>query len=121
MIPFADCWHGNVNSTLYSDFEKYKKRLISNGISIDCCTLSHSYRCSPSVCKFIECNFNISVFSHRQQDTKVEFIDDPDIAWSEATNDFERFIAAYYAARHQENILNKLNWLETSLQFAQNK
>ena len=39
-------------------------------------------------------------------------------AWSKATNDFERFIAAYYVARHQKNISNKLKWLETSLQFA---
>lgn len=39
-------------------------------------------------------------------------------AWSEATDDFERFIAAYYVARHQKNISDKLKWLETSLQFA---
>jgi tetratricopeptide (TPR) repeat protein len=39
-------------------------------------------------------------------------------AWSEATDDFERFIAAYYVARHQKNIPDKLKWLETSLQFA---
>jgi hypothetical protein len=39
-------------------------------------------------------------------------------AWSEATDDFERFIAAYYVALHQKNIQDKLKWLETSLQFA---
>lgn len=39
-------------------------------------------------------------------------------AWSEATNDFERFIAAYYVARYQNNASDKLKWLETSLQFA---
>lgn len=39
-------------------------------------------------------------------------------AWSEATNDFERFISAYYVARHQLDNLEKLNWFETSLQFA---
>lgn len=41
------------------------------------------------------------------------------IAWSEATNDFERFITAFFVARHQENNLDKLKWLETSLQCAQ--
>jgi rifampin ADP-ribosylating transferase len=41
-------------------------------------------------------------------------------AWSEATDDFEKFIAAYYVARHQDNIADKLKWLETSLQFALN-
>ncbi len=39
-------------------------------------------------------------------------------AWSEATDDFERFIAAYYVSRHQKSSSDKLKWLETSLQFA---
>ncbi len=39
-------------------------------------------------------------------------------AWNEATNDFEKFIAAYYVARHQNSIPDKLKWLETTLQFA---
>lgn len=39
-------------------------------------------------------------------------------AWSEATDDFEKFIAAYYVARHQKNVSKKLKWFETSLQFA---
>lgn len=39
-------------------------------------------------------------------------------AWSESTDDFERFITAYYVARQQKNISDKLNWFETSLQFA---
>jgi rifampin ADP-ribosylating transferase len=39
-------------------------------------------------------------------------------AWNEATNDFEKFTAAYYVARHQQNVLDKLQWLETCLQFA---
>ena len=39
-------------------------------------------------------------------------------AWNEAIHDFEKFIAAYYVARHQTNVPDKLKWLETSLQFA---
>jgi len=39
-------------------------------------------------------------------------------AWNEATNDFEKFTAAYYIARHQKNVCDKLKWLETSLQLA---
>ena len=39
-------------------------------------------------------------------------------AWSEAANDFERFIAAYFVARHQANVAYKLQWLQTALQFA---
>jgi len=39
-------------------------------------------------------------------------------AWNEATNDFEKYIAAYYVARHQKNVPDRLKWFEESLQFA---
>ena len=39
-------------------------------------------------------------------------------ACNEATNDFEKFTAAYYVSRHQKNVRDKLKWFETSLQFA---
>ena len=39
-------------------------------------------------------------------------------AWNEATNDFEKYLAAYYVARHQDNVPDKLKWLETALQVA---
>ena len=39
-------------------------------------------------------------------------------AWNEATNDFEKFTAAHFVARHQENVSDKLKWHETALQFA---
>src|SRR6185295_10544411 len=39
-------------------------------------------------------------------------------AWNEATNDFEKFTAAYFVSQHQKNVSDKLRWLETALQFA---
>jgi hypothetical protein len=39
-------------------------------------------------------------------------------AWNEAADDFEKFIAAHFVARHQKNTPDKLKWLETALQFA---
>jgi rifampin ADP-ribosylating transferase len=41
-------------------------------------------------------------------------------AWNEATNDFEKFLAAHYVARQQKTVSDKLHWLETALQFALN-
>lgn len=41
-------------------------------------------------------------------------------AWNEATDDYEKFIAAYHLALQQENIMDKLKWMETSLQCALN-
>jgi rifampin ADP-ribosylating transferase len=39
-------------------------------------------------------------------------------AWNEATNDFEKFTAAHYVARHTKDVRDKLEWLETGLEFA---
>lgn len=39
-------------------------------------------------------------------------------AWSEATDDFEKFTAAHYVARHQASTEDKLKWLETGLRLA---
>lgn len=37
-------------------------------------------------------------------------------AWNEATDDFEKFTAAWYVARQQETVSGKLHWYETALQ-----
>ena len=39
-------------------------------------------------------------------------------AWNDATNDLERFLAAHFVARHQKNASDRLNWLQSALQFA---
>jgi tetratricopeptide (TPR) repeat protein len=39
-------------------------------------------------------------------------------AWNEATTDFEKYLAAYYLARHQKDASAKLQWFETALQLA---
>jgi len=39
-------------------------------------------------------------------------------AWDIASNDLEKYLAAYYCARHQAHLSGKLEWLETSLHFA---
>ena len=39
-------------------------------------------------------------------------------AWNEATNDFEKFIAAWYVARVQLNVSDRIKWYETALELA---
>src|SRR5204863_8378460 len=39
-------------------------------------------------------------------------------AWNEATDDFEKFTAAHYVARHQKNITDKLFWDKIALTLA---
>jgi rifampin ADP-ribosylating transferase len=40
-------------------------------------------------------------------------------AWNEAENDFEKFTAAHYVARHQNTMTDKLKWDETALFHAE--
>lgn len=39
-------------------------------------------------------------------------------AWNEASNDFEKFLAAHFVARSQRDVSERLKWLETALRFA---
>ena len=39
-------------------------------------------------------------------------------AWNEATNDFEKFLAAFYVARHQATDRERLQWLEKAVKSA---
>jgi hypothetical protein len=39
-------------------------------------------------------------------------------AWNEATDPFEKFLAAHFVARHQDDVRDRLKWNETALQFA---
>lgn len=39
-------------------------------------------------------------------------------AWNEGTNEFEKFIAAWYVARVQQNVSDRLKWYDTALQLA---
>ncbi|MGZ3882409.1 MAG: NAD(+)--rifampin ADP-ribosyltransferase, partial [Flavisolibacter sp.] len=50
----------------------------------------------------------------KAKEAKTSFLQ----AWEEATDDFEKYLAAYYVARHQENLSERLKWLETALEFA---
>lgn len=39
-------------------------------------------------------------------------------AWNEATNDFEKFLVAYYIGRNQVNTSDRLKWFQSALQLA---
>ena len=39
-------------------------------------------------------------------------------AWNESVNEFEKFIVAYHIAKYEKDVLNRLKWMEKSLQYA---
>ena len=67
---------GNVNSSLHNDYDKYKLRFENIGLLVDTGKLNKSYRCSPTVCRFISESIGIKISSHRSDETTVSLIED---------------------------------------------
>ena len=71
---------GNINSKLHDNFDTYKREFQKMGLDLDFEMLSKSYRCSPTVCKFITDKLKISIESHRSDSTNIKIIDNHDDA-----------------------------------------
>ncbi len=69
---------GNIRKSLHDDYAKYCSEFRKAGYSIDTDTLSNSYRCSPTICSFVEDNLRIGIQSHRNDNPEVKVIEDDD-------------------------------------------
>ncbi|NOI66538.1 AAA family ATPase [Vibrio sp. 99-8-1] len=69
---------GNVQNSLHSNLENYLLKLKNAGYTIDLEVLSHSHRCSPTICKFVSENLGIPIASHREDEVSLELIDTPE-------------------------------------------
>ena len=61
---------GNVKKNLFDNFPNYEARFISRGFLPDKTSLVKSWRCSPSICRFITENLGIEIYSqpeHRNE------------------------------------------------------
>ncbi len=67
---------GNVNKSIFDDFETYKSHFHDVGMTQDTMTLSHSYRCTPQVCEFITEQLGINIQSHKETSSDVLIITD---------------------------------------------
>jgi hypothetical protein len=98
---------GNTNKNLYVDYDKYIKKWIDAGISINTTTLSRSHRCSPTVCKFIQSNLGIPMDSHRTDITKIVLINDQENA-DRLYND--KHIVKLFYNESNKYFYNSINW-----------
>ena len=62
---------GAVNGKIYDDYGKYIKKLEKSGYTADKTTLLKSYRCSPSICTYVQDNLGIQIESHREDETDI--------------------------------------------------
>lgn len=64
----------NVNKNLHKKFGTYRRKFVDMGFEPDETTLSHSYRCSPTVCRFIREKLDIEIESHRGDETEIQVL-----------------------------------------------
>ena len=90
---------GNTNAKLHEDYVKYVERLSKAGYTIDKLTLSASHRCSQTVCLFINDKLKISIISHRNDLTVIEFTS----CEEEASNLFknDEVVKLFYQSSHK--------------------
>ena len=69
---------GNRNQTLHQNLDSYKDRFTSSGFKIDDKTLLKSWRCAPSVTEFISDQLDISIESHKTEDSSVSYVEEQD-------------------------------------------
>ncbi len=69
---------GSTNMNLYNDYDKYREKLKKRGFEVKTDVLTHSHRCSPSVCEFVNDNLGIQIESHRDDTVEVKLLEDKD-------------------------------------------
>ncbi len=98
---------GVVNSTLYNNLDVYKKRLRKMGLIVDSTTLNKSYRCSPTICRFISEELGIDMKSHREEETAIHTFDKKDK--SNVIFKHNETIKLFYKEHYKYNCYSK-NW-----------
>lgn len=103
---------GTVNKNLFSDKSTYEARFTAKGFKSDTTTLLNSWRCSQSVCSYIDANLGINISSNRTQDddTKVYFVSEIEETNRILTDD--SIIKLHYQNGAKYGICHK-NWGET--------
>lgn len=69
---------GNINKSLFDNKATYESRFVHKGFIIDGTTLVKSWRCSKSICDFVDKQLGISIASNRDpnDDTSVTLVTD---------------------------------------------
>lgn len=66
---------GNANKNLFDNFPSYEARFINQGFLSDKASLVKSWRCSPSICRFITENLGIEIHSNQHTEMSGEASD----------------------------------------------
>lgn len=98
---------GNTNSGLHENFQKYVTEFEKMGLQSDTTTLSKSYRCSPTICRFISERLGIPIESHKTEETIVEYIDE--IRKAESLFIDKNIVKLFYQEHYKYDCFSR-NW-----------
>jgi DNA helicase-2/ATP-dependent DNA helicase PcrA len=98
---------GSVNKSIHNEFDKYKMLFEKMGLNVDTTSLDKSWRCSPSVCKFITDNLGIEIKSHNEERTTVSFIENEEKI-IEIFND-KKIVKLFYKEHYKYKCFSR-NW-----------
>ena len=71
---FSTSTDGNVNSTLYNSFDKYIQSWQNAGFEVDLKRLVKSHRCSSTITAFVREKVGIEIYSHKEEESRIEFL-----------------------------------------------
>jgi len=98
---------GNVNSGIFKDYNSYKKLFQSMGLTIDTTTLQNSYRCSKTVCDFIQNRLGIFISSTTDRVSDIIILNNQ----SEADTIFnDNSIVKLFYKENNKYDCNSQNW-----------
>ncbi|RZK26896.1 MAG: DNA helicase UvrD [Flavobacterium sp.] len=98
---------GQINKNLHANYISYQDHFSKMGLVVDLTTLSKSYRCSPTVCRFISERLGIEIGSHRNDISTISFIDTDDHLYDLHSNN--SIVKLFYQEHYKYNCFSR-NW-----------
>lgn len=67
---------GPIKKNLHKNYDKYLNEFRNASFEVDLVSLSRSYRCSPTICNFVNDSLGIPITSTRTDGVNIEFVTD---------------------------------------------
>ena len=98
---------GTTKKNLHENFTNYQSEFIKAGLQIDITTLNKSWRCSPTICRYITENLGIQIESHKIDETEIIIVDSKEKALKIHSN--SEIVKLFYQEHYKFNCFSR-NW-----------
>ena len=104
---FGTSRDGNVNKSLHNEYQSYQSEFEKMNLTVDLDSLNKSWRCSPTVCKFITEKVGINIESHNTVESNIIEITDKEDAKEIYSNN--EIVKLFYREHYKYNCFSR-NW-----------